>query len=138
MADKTQYSQTPFEPIDDPSVPGAWGLTPAILKPLIESRAALQLLDVRREPAYCESGRTMVGALRIRPETLIDHFERIDRHRIVVSVCVHGHEVSQSVAKTLWQCGYDAYFLVGGFEEICRQKLLPLKGVQTPKGSDQR
>ncbi|MEM8877142.1 MAG: thiosulfate sulfurtransferase GlpE [Pseudomonadota bacterium] len=106
------------------------------LKRLQESGNLPQLIDVRRQHAYRASGMTVAGAIRAEPEKLLDEIGQIDRHRVVVAICVHGHEVSQGAAAALRQRGYDAYFLSGGFEALHQRGLLPLTSIEDSERSD--
>ena len=74
------------------------------------------LLDVRRAPAYRESGDTLAGALRRDPEAVESWLKTLPRASSVVVYCVHGREVSQNVAKTLEASGIRARYLEGGIE----------------------
>jgi rhodanese-related sulfurtransferase len=72
------------------------------------------VLDVRRKPAYRESGETIAGALRREPETVGSWMKTLPRASSVVVYCVRGHEVSQNVAKALEGEGIKARYLEGG------------------------
>jgi rhodanese-related sulfurtransferase len=72
------------------------------------------VLDVRRKPAYQESGETIAGALRREPETVGSWMKTLPRASSVVVYCVRGHEVSQNVAKALDGGGIRARYLEGG------------------------
>jgi rhodanese-related sulfurtransferase len=72
------------------------------------------VLDVRRGPAYRESGETLAGALRRDPVAVGDWSKTLPRSSSVVVYCVHGHEVSQGVAKALEGQGIKAHYLEGG------------------------
>jgi rhodanese-related sulfurtransferase len=87
-----------------------------------ELRSSLQrsdgpiLVDVRRQPAYLESNATIAGALRRDPEAAASWVKTLPRASSVVVYCVHGHQVSQGVARTLQAQGVDARHLEGGIE----------------------
>jgi rhodanese-related sulfurtransferase len=74
------------------------------------------VLDVRRAPAYRESGDTLAGALRRDPEAVESWLKTLPRASSVVVYCVHGREVSQNVVKTLEASGIRARYLEGGIE----------------------
>ncbi len=74
------------------------------------------LLDVRRKPAFHGSGETIAGALRRDPEAVDGWVKTLPRAASVVVYCVHGHEVSQGVAKALESAGLQARYLEGGIE----------------------
>ena len=112
----------------------ARGIDAHALKRLTESGTPPQIIDVRRDTAYRQSGLTIAGVIGIAPEMLADDTARIDRHRAVVAVCVHGHEVSQGAA-ALRQRGVDACFLNGGVEAIRQRRLLPLTRIADSEGS---
>ncbi|MBC7779010.1 MAG: chromate resistance protein [Proteobacteria bacterium] len=74
------------------------------------------LIDVRRQPAYDGDTHTLAGALRFDPDRVADWSSSLPRDRQLVAVCVHGHQVSQGVARALRDQGFDAVFLEGGIE----------------------
>src|SRR5215213_6360687 len=74
------------------------------------------VLDVRREAAYRQAADTIAGALRRNPETIGAWKNTLPKAGSVVVYCVHGHEVSQNVAKALNDAGIQARFLEGGLE----------------------
>jgi rhodanese-related sulfurtransferase len=69
------------------------------------------VIDVRRKERFFESPYLMKGALRRDPEGVQDWKKTLPRSASVVVYCVHGHEVSQNVAKAL-----GARYLEGGIE----------------------
>jgi rhodanese-related sulfurtransferase len=75
------------------------------------------LLDVRKGAAFRESGEMIAGALRRDPEAIAQWAEALPRGADVVAYCVHGHEVSQSVAKALGTRGIRARYLEGGLAQ---------------------
>ncbi len=79
-------------------------------------RDAPIVLDVRRQPAYLEAGDTLAGALRRDPDAVEAWAGTLPRAGSVVVYCVHGHEVSQGVAKRLTQRGVSARYLEGGLQ----------------------
>ena len=74
------------------------------------------LVDVRRAPAFLESGDLIAGALRRDPEAVDRWAQALPRGSDVVVYCVHGHQVSQGAAKALADRGIRARFLEGGIE----------------------
>ena len=72
------------------------------------------VLDVRKRPAFRDSAETIAGALRRDPETVAQWAETLPPGAEIVAYCVHGHEVSQSVAKALTERGIRARYLEGG------------------------
>ena len=75
------------------------------------------LIDVRRRPAFRSAVDMAAGALRRDPETVSTWSKSLPSASTVVVYCVHGHEVSQGVAKALRESEIDAYYLEGGLEE---------------------
>ena len=69
------------------------------------------VIDVRRHPRFLESSYVVKGALRRDPERVDEWKKTLPRAASVVVYCVHGHEVSQNVAKAL-----GARYLEGGIE----------------------
>jgi rhodanese-related sulfurtransferase len=69
------------------------------------------LIDVRRNARFLESPYLLKGALRRDPDRVAEWKQALPRAAQVVVYCVHGHEVSQNVAKAL-----GARYLEGGIE----------------------
>jgi rhodanese-related sulfurtransferase len=69
------------------------------------------VIDVRRNERFKESPYVVKGALRRDPERVQEWKKTLPRAASVVVYCVHGHEVSQNVAKAL-----GARYLEGGIE----------------------
>jgi|SRR5690242_5676525 len=86
------------------------------LQASLHAGGASLLVDVRRKPAFADSQDTIAGALRRDPETVREWVRALPRSPQVVVYCVHGHEVSQNVAKALAESGIKARFLEGGIE----------------------
>jgi rhodanese-related sulfurtransferase len=83
------------------------------------------LIDVRKHEAFIDASSTLPGALRRDPLQLDAWVNTLPAARAVCVYCVHGHEVSQGVAKALRAQGRAARFLVGGIE-AWRAQGLPL------------
>ena len=112
----------------------ARGMDPDALKRPTGSGAPPPIIDVRRDKAYRQSGLTTAGAIGIAPEMLADDTARIDRHRVVVAVCVHGHEVSQGAAAALRQRRVDACFPNGRVKAIRQRRVLPVTRIADSEG----
>lgn len=96
-------------------------MDPAIKFPDLQSSIcstdAPLVIDVRRTPAFKTSTEMIAGALRRNPDTVASWARELPRAAKVVVYCVHGHEVSQGVAKALNERGFAARYLEGGIEE---------------------
>ena len=75
------------------------------------------VIDVRRRPAFEAATDMIEGALRRDPEQVASWTAELPSASSVTVYCVHGHEVSQSVAKALNERGIAARYLEGGIEE---------------------
>ncbi|NQD94384.1 sulfurtransferase [Pseudomonas sp. CrR25] len=75
------------------------------------------LCDVRRQAAFAEAPWVIPGALRRLPEEVASWAGELEAGRAVVVYCVHGHEVSQGVARQLVDLGIHARYLRGGIEQ---------------------
>jgi rhodanese-related sulfurtransferase len=75
------------------------------------------LIDVRRRDAFESAAEMACGALRRDPESVDTWTSTLPSASTVVVYCIHGDQVSQSVAAVLRERGIDAYYLEGGFEE---------------------
>ena len=70
------------------------------------------VIDVRRNQRFLESPYLLKGALRRDPDRVAEWKQTLPRAAQVVVYCVHGHEVSQNVARAL-----GAQYLEGGIEQ---------------------
>jgi len=86
-------------------------LTPAALRQALLSNQPPLVIDVRKCPAFLAAGDMIRGALRRDPEKVEDWRPTLPAGADIVVYCVHGHEVSQGVAKAL-----GARYLEGGIE----------------------
>jgi len=80
----------------------------------LASTAPPLVIDVRRREAFLKDSKIISGALRRDPESVSTWARELPSADQIVVVCVHGHEVSQGVAKALSAEGRDACFLEGG------------------------
>ena len=83
----------------------------------IQSAQPPLVIDVRRRAAFLSATDTAAGALRRDPDTVSAWTKSLPASSMVVVYCVHGHEVSQNVAKALRESGVSAHYLEGGLEE---------------------
>jgi rhodanese-related sulfurtransferase len=105
------------------------------LRASLADRNAPIVLDVRRRAAYHESREIVAGALRREPDAVGNWAKGLPRAGSVVVYCVHGHEVSQSVAEALGEHGIRSHYLEGGIE-AWKAKEGPLD--RKPAGGDTR
>lgn len=92
-------------------------ITVAQLSDALASATPPLVIDVRRREAFLKDTKTIAGSLRRDPDRVESWAQELPgAERIVVS-CVHGHEVSQGVARALGAGGRDACFLEGGFAD---------------------
>ena len=86
-------------------------ITAADLQQSIRGAEPPLVIDVRRNERFRESAYLVRGALRRDPARVEEWKKTLPRAASVVVYCVHGHEVSQNVAKAL-----GARYLEGGIE----------------------
>ena len=86
-------------------------ITPAALQQALRSSQPPLVIDVRKNPAFLAATDMIRGALRRDPAAVEDWRRALPSGADVVVYCVHGHEVSQGVAKAL-----GARYLEGGIE----------------------
>ena len=86
-------------------------IRPAALRQAIGSDRPPLVIDVRRNERFREASDVIHGALRRDPERVEEWARTLPASAAVVVYCVHGHEVSQGVAKSL-----GAKYLEGGIE----------------------
>lgn len=84
------------------------------LQTALQSEQPPLVIDVRRAPAFNEAKTIISGAMYRDPERVTEWAGALPRAASVVVYCVHGHQVSQGVAKALNERGITARFLEGG------------------------
>jgi rhodanese-related sulfurtransferase len=97
-------------------------ITSAALQQALRSGNPPLVIDVRKQPAFLAAPEMIRGALRRDPEKL-GAPPATDN---VVVYCVHGHEVSQGVAKAL-----GARYLEGGIEHWDGERMAKPAGSPT-------
>lgn len=95
-------------------------ISPQQLIKMRNSANAPLLIDVRREAAFRSAPDMAAGALRRDPATVEAWADELPATASIAVYCVHGHEVSQNVAKTLRDRGFAACFVEDGIEEGLR------------------
>jgi rhodanese-related sulfurtransferase len=80
----------------------------------VSGRAGL-IVDVRREAAFRAAPTMVAGALRRDPEAVAQWAPELPAASSVIVYCVHGHEVSQTVAAELERRRIRGRYLEGGF-----------------------
>ena len=93
------------------------GMTVSELSQSLASAIPPLVIDVRRHEAFLKDTQTIAGALRRDPERVATWAHELPKADRIIVTCVHGHEVSQGVARALAGEGRDAYFLEGGLAE---------------------
>jgi len=86
-------------------------ISAATLRRSLGSSEPPLVIDVRRNERFRESPYLVKGALRRDPEQVQEWKKNLPPSASIVVYCVHGHEVSQNVAKAL-----GARYLEGGIE----------------------
>lgn len=89
-------------------------------------RGNVQLIDVRRAAGYAQAADRVAGAVWHDPARLDEWSAELDTSRPVLVYCMHGHDVSQSVALALRARGLDARYVAGGIE-ACRAASMALE-----------
>lgn len=101
----------------DASIPS---ISPEALIQARKGPDAPVLIDVRREAAFRSAKDMAGGALRRDPAAVDSWAVELPAAASIAVYCVHGHEVSQNVAKALCARGYKATFVKDGIEEGLR------------------
>jgi rhodanese-related sulfurtransferase len=86
-------------------------IAPAALAQSLASDRAPLVIDVRRQERFLDADRMIDGALHRDPARVMEWKKGLPTGADIVVYCVHGHEVSQGVAKAL-----GARYLEGGIE----------------------
>jgi rhodanese-related sulfurtransferase len=87
------------------------------LRAALVAKAPPLVIDVRRGAAFRTATRMIAGSVRRDPEEAATWIKRLPPDVSVVVYCVHGHEVSQGMARTLNERSIHARYLEGGIEE---------------------
>ena len=74
------------------------------------------IIDVRPDAVFTDADRLIASAFRQSPDRLESWARDLAANRPVIVYCVHGHEVSQSVATVLRAFGFNATYLEDGIE----------------------
>lgn len=93
------------------------------------------ILDVRREPAFQATDRLICASRRCRPEDVAQWGGPSALAHAIVTVCVHGHEVSQDAADVLRRRGFNATHLAGGIGAWLGENLPSLRKCETYDGT---
>ncbi|MEX2241621.1 MAG: chromate resistance protein ChrB domain-containing protein [Burkholderiales bacterium] len=101
-------------------------LTPAALRQALLSSQPPLVIDVRKTPTFLAATDMMRGALRRDPAAVESWRRTLPAAAQVVVYCVHGHEVSQGVAKAL-----GARYLEGGIEHWDGERMAKPAGAPT-------
>jgi rhodanese-related sulfurtransferase len=101
-------------------------LTPAALQQALRSSEPPLVIDVRKPPAFLAATDMIRGALRRDPAGVESWRRTLPAATPVVVYCVHGHEVSQGVAKAL-----GARYLEGGIEHWDGERMAKPAGAPT-------
>ncbi|MBI2510001.1 MAG: chromate resistance protein [Betaproteobacteria bacterium] len=92
-------------------------ITTAELKSALAGGRPPLVIDVRKPPTFRSAPDMIAGALRRDPAAVSSWAKELPRASSVVVYCVHGHDVSQGVARALKEIGISASYLEGGIEE---------------------
>lgn len=71
------------------------------LQSAIRGRQPPVVIDVRKQSSFKAATDMIAGALRREPDSVSSWAKELPSASTVVVYCVHGHEVSQGVAKAL-------------------------------------
>jgi rhodanese-related sulfurtransferase len=101
-------------------------ISAAALRQALRSGQAPLVIDVRKRPAFFQAPGMIRGALRRDPEQVEAWRGGLPAGREIVVYCVHGHEVSQGVARSL-----GGRYLEGGIEHWDGDRLAKPAGAPT-------
>ena len=97
----------------------ALGISATQLIPLLGSKRAPLLVDVRRAAAFEADSVVIASAIWRDPFAVGDWLKFMPRHRDIVVYCVHGHEISKNTCSAMrgtGNAGLSVRFLEGGIE----------------------
>jgi rhodanese-related sulfurtransferase len=101
-------------------------ITPAALQQALRTSQPPLVIDVRKAPAFLAASDMIRGALRRDPARVAEWGPALPSAPGAVVYCVHGHEVSQGVAKAL-----GARYLEGGIEHWDGERMEKPAGAPT-------
>lgn len=101
-------------------------LSPAALQLALRSPQPPLVIDVRKGPAYLAAPDMIHGALRRDPEKVDSWRQTLPSAADVVVYCIHGHELSQGVARAL-----GGRYLEGGIEHWDGERVAKPAGAAT-------
>jgi rhodanese-related sulfurtransferase len=84
------------------------------------------LIDVRRDDVFAADNTLIVSAFHRSPDRVSQWAKNLRPSPPVVAYCIHGHEVSQSVASALREAGIQAAYLDGGMD-AWKENGLPIR-----------
>jgi thiosulfate sulfurtransferase len=82
----------------------------------IGSKTPPIIFDVRKTPAFLDSGRMIEVASKQDHLKIGEQIANLQPACEVIVYCVHGHELSQNAANLLQKGGVNAFYLAGGFD----------------------
>lgn len=88
----------------------------AVLAREAAGAAGSVILDVRRRPVFEAAADQIPGSTWRDPAEARQWLHELDPSIPTIVYCVHGHEVSQSVALALNESGISARYIQGGIE----------------------
>lgn len=90
-------------------------ITPSDLLRMIEEKAPMTIVDVRRAAHWASSGQRIPGSFRLPIDELADHFDSLPRDRPTVLYCACPADVTAArAALVLIEHGYDNVFALAG------------------------
>jgi rhodanese-related sulfurtransferase len=84
------------------------------LNEVLQSDNPPSIFDVRKKPAFDSDPRMISKATWQAFDAVEGWASNLNKDTAMVVYCVHGHEVSQSAARTLRELGFKAQYLEGG------------------------
>jgi len=109
-------------------------ISPAELYGRLGTAGAPTVVDVRRPADFATAGELIVSAYHRDPDKVEQWRRDLPNGRQVVVHCVHGHEVSQSVATALRAAGVDAVYLHDGIAGWTAKGLPTHRAIGTTPG----
>lgn len=89
-------------------------ISPSELRKLIDSNAAITLLDLRRKADFDADTGMVPGARWLDIETIDEWSKTLPRDREIVLYCAHGKTISNTALDRLHALGFKARFIEGG------------------------
>jgi Fe-Mn family superoxide dismutase len=104
----------PPRPLEQKQFADVPRITVEEIKAMLDSGAAVQIIDTRPKHYSSRAQDIMEGAIWRDPERINDWIGELSKESPVVTFCVYGFHIGCETATTLRKAGFDARYMAGG------------------------